>query len=103
MTGEAAAAVRAGHRGVPEGPFAPVLARAAWFAIFLGLSVQILVLVAKIAVGGQSTRLQLIVDVASGVIWSAPATRLPVIPVPAFAAAPRSGTSDSDSIVGQSR
>lgn len=71
MTGEAAAAVRAAQRDSLGWPVAAVLARAAWLAILLGLAVQILVLVAKIAAGGQSSRLQLIVDVASGVTWSA--------------------------------
>ncbi len=71
MKGDAAVAVRAGHHDVPQPPVAAVLARAAWLAILLGLSVQILVLAAKIVAGGQSNRLQLIVDVASGVTWSA--------------------------------
>jgi hypothetical protein len=71
MTGEAPATVRAGRSVAPERPLAAALARAAWLAILLGLTVQILVLVAKIAAGGQSSRLQLIVDVASGVTWSA--------------------------------
>lgn len=71
MTGQTAAAARADHRNALEQPVAAVLARAAWLAILLGLTVQILVLVAKIAAGGQSTHVQLIVDVASGVTWSA--------------------------------
>ena len=71
MTGEAAAASRARHRDAPVQPVAAVLARAAWLAILLGLTVQTLVLLAKIAAGGQSNRVQLIVDVASGVTWSA--------------------------------
>ncbi len=71
MTGEAATAGRAGHRDAPVQSVAAVLARAAWLAILLGLTVQILVLLAKIAAGGQSNRVQLIVDVASGVTWSA--------------------------------
>ena len=71
MTTEATAAVRERHRDAQERPVAAVLARAAWLAVLLGLTEQILVLVAKIAAGGQSTHVQLIVDVASGVTWSA--------------------------------
>jgi len=70
MTGEAPAAVHTGRGTAREQPVVATLARAAWLAILLGLTVQILVLVAKIAAGGQSTHLQLIVDVASGVTWS---------------------------------
>ncbi len=71
MTDEAAAAVRAECRDAWERPVAAVLARAAWLAILLGIAMQLLILAAKIAAGGESTRLQMIVDVASGVTWSA--------------------------------
>jgi len=71
MTSAAPAAVPGGHPDAPQRSVTAVLARAAWLAILLGLAMQILILAAKIAAGGQSTRLQLIVDVASGVTWSA--------------------------------
>lgn len=56
---------------IEERPVMAVLARAAWLAILLGLTVQVLILVARIAAGGQATRVQVIVDVASGLTWSA--------------------------------
>lgn len=48
-----------------------MLSLAAWLAILLGLTVQSLILVAKIAAGGEATAMQVFVDVASGVTWSA--------------------------------
>ena len=48
-----------------------MLSPAAWLAILLGLTVQLLILFAKIAAGGEATPLQVFVDVASGVTWSA--------------------------------
>jgi hypothetical protein len=71
MNADAEATVATEHSSAPSRPVASVLARAAWLAILLGLAVQILILFAKIAAGGQSGRLQVIVDVASGVTWSA--------------------------------
>jgi len=67
MTGEAPAAVHTGRGTAREQPVVATLARAAWLAILLGLPVQILALVAKIAAGRQSNHLQLIVAVESGV------------------------------------
>jgi len=48
-----------------------MLSLAAWLAVLLGLAVQLLILVVKIAAGGRPTSLQVFVDVASGVTWSA--------------------------------
>jgi hypothetical protein len=48
-----------------------VLSRAAWLAILLGLTVQVLVLVARVAAGGSATVLQVAADAAAGLTWSA--------------------------------
>lgn len=59
------------HSGAPQRSTTSVLAAAAWMAILLGIVVQSLILVARITAGGQATALQVVVDVASGVTWSA--------------------------------
>lgn len=43
---------------------------ACWFAILLGLGLQILILLAKHAVGGAVPGAQLLIDMAGGVTWS---------------------------------
>src|SRR5690606_38134770 len=48
-----------------------VIALAVWRAVLLGLAVQGLILGAKVAAGGHATTPQLLVDVTSGVTWSA--------------------------------
>lgn len=50
---------------------AAVMSLAAWLAVLLGLTVQVLILAARIFAGGQATVVQLLVDVASGLTWSA--------------------------------
>jgi len=68
MSGQQQAAAQASR---PRRPAASVVALSAWLAILLGITVQLLILVAKLGVGGKAPVPQFLVDVASGVTWSA--------------------------------
>jgi hypothetical protein len=50
---------------------AAVMSVAAWLAILLGITVQLIILIAKLGAGGKATVSQFLVDIASGVTWSA--------------------------------
>lgn len=59
-----------GDPPAPGRSVAAVMSAAAWLAILLGLLVQAMILLARLAAGGSVTTLQVIADVTAGVTWS---------------------------------
>lgn len=71
MIAEPRSAVADDGAGTAGQSMLAVITLAAWLAVLLGLAVQVLILGAKVAAGGHANTPQLLVDVTSGVTWSA--------------------------------